>query len=61
MRTLMVAVAVVLFSASLDARIWTDSTGKYRIEAEFVTLDGDTVRRVPGTPYATIDCVRGLC
>jgi len=54
MRTLMVAVAVVLFSASLDARIWTDSTGKYRIEAEFVTLEGDTVhlRRPDGQGIA---------
>ena len=54
MRTLMVAVAVVLFSASLDARIWTDSTGKYRIEAEFVQLEGETVhlRRPDGQSIA---------
>jgi len=47
MRPHLTSVAVLMFlapAAATVAREWTDSTGKYRVEADFVDVQGETVR-----------------
>ena len=37
-------IALIVCASSVFARRWTDSTGKYGVEAEFVALDEGNVR-----------------
>ena len=40
----LLAVATILFNPpTASARTWQDSTGKFRVEAEFVDVKGDMV------------------
>lgn len=43
MRSLLILVIVLLCSAALDARTWTDTTGKYTVNAELIGFDSDSV------------------
>ena len=46
----LVGLARVRLADAAEVRIWTDSTGKHKTEAEFVSLDDDIVTlRKPGT------------
>ena len=42
-RLLVIAGLLALFAQAAKAREWTDSTGKFKVEAELVKVEGDTV------------------
>ena len=54
-RLLAVAVVAVLLSTTVQARVWTDATGKNKVEAEYVgQKDGKVILRKPDGNLATV-------
>ena len=43
-RALTLGICIACLASSVEARVWTDITGKYRAEAEMVGLEADGVR-----------------